>query len=302
MPSINPGTLVVHPNKPEWGPGKVVKCDRESVWVFWRDAGDGTPKKMVRSVVNLQPAPSQNDPTLDNLPPLVSADGSLSHLKGWVTLNQAIARFLARFPGGFYDEQYLGDSSSGERRYKEAAHRDCVARLGAGQYQKLLTGDRATLVEELKRVYRSVNLISPYEKAAITDALEDASAAAHFLESLGKVIESPEPTETTFRPYLKAVCDLPTPRGRVATWPVATLIPYLMFPDRHLFLKPTVTENAATMLGFNLNYNATPNWLTYHRLVEMGRLYMDRLADLKPRDMIDVQSFFWVACGGYDRD
>jgi hypothetical protein len=68
-----------------------------------------------------------------------------------------------------------------------------------------------------------------------------------------------------------------------------------------VFLKPEVTNAAATTLGFNLNYAASPNWLTYSRLLMMGRVYMEQLAELKPRDLIDVQSFIWVVCGGYDK-
>ncbi|MCC6228091.1 MAG: DUF3553 domain-containing protein [Phycisphaerales bacterium] len=299
---IKSGMLVVHPNKPEWGPGKVAKVDREYVWVFWRDANGGEVKKIARSVITLETAPDQSDPILDNLPPLLDSMGAPVGLPRRQTLPQAVARFLGRFPGGFHDPAYLGDMHSGERAYKEAAHRECVERFGGGRYARLLAENRAQLVEEVKRTYRSVNLIAVFEKAALTDALESIEAALPFLECLGRVIATETVSEETFVPYLKSVCDLPTPRGRVATWPIATVIPFLMQPDRHLFLKPSVTEVAADVLGFNLNYDPTPNWLTYSRLLEMGRVYFNGLRELRPRDMIDVQSFFWVACGGYDRN
>ncbi len=32
----------------------------------------------------------------------------------------------------------------------------------------------------------------------------------------------------------------------------------------------------------------------------MAEIYKEKLAPLVPVDMIDVQSFFWVACGGYE--
>lgn len=294
---IKAGMLVVHPRKPEWGPGRVVKIDRDCAWVFWRDADGGEAKRMDRRLVSLQPATTQSDPTLDNLPPLTDARGQLVGIPKRLSLQQAIGRFTARFPGGFYDAGYV----AGERGYKEAAHRECVQRFGSGRFARLLRSDCALLVEEVMRTYRSINLLAVFEKAALTDALAEAQAARPFLAALGRVLEDASVSEANFGPYLGAVCDLPSPRGRVATWPVATLIPFLMQPDRHMFLKPSVTEKAAEVLGFNLNYRATPNWPTYSRLLEMGRVYMDRLGELKPRDLIDVQSFSWVVCGGYDK-
>ena len=78
-------------------------------------------------------------------------------------------------------------------------------------------------------------------------------------------------------------------------------MPFIAQPDRHVFLKPDVTKEAAKRLGFNLNYKPQPNWLTYSHVLKMAAIYREKLASLKPRDMIDVQSFFWVACGGADR-
>jgi hypothetical protein len=80
---------------------------------------------------------------------------------------------------------------------------------------------------------------------------------------------------------------------------VATIIPFLAQPNRHMFLKPEVTRKAADSLGFELNYRPEPNWLTYKSLLRMADIYGQRLAYLEPRDLIDVQSFFYVACGGY---
>jgi hypothetical protein len=92
---------------------------------------------------------------------------------------------------------------------------------------------------------------------------------------------------------------LPAERGPVAKWTVATIIPFLAQPNRFMFLKPEVTKKAADSLGFELNYKAEPNWLTYKCLLRMADIYGQKLAYLKPRDLIDVQSFFYVACGGY---
>lgn len=299
MSDLKSGMLVIHPLRPEWGPGKVVNVGPESISVFWRDTEENIVKKMVRSAVKLQLATSQCDPILDNLPPLIKADGTFVGLPARLTLKQARKKFLSRFPGGFYDPEFIGTPKRGEWQYKWDAHRDCVTRLGNGEFRRLLASDQQKLRLEVLRCYTSLNLLSVFEKAAVADAFRDEPASLNFLSALASVLDSKTARQETFEPYLKALTDLPAERGKVATWPVATLIPFLMYPEQHLFLKPGVTQKAADTLAFSLNYRAEPNWLTYRRLLEMGGQYMELLADLKPRNMIDVQSFFWVVCGGY---
>ncbi|QNN21756.1 DUF3553 domain-containing protein [Planctomycetales bacterium ZRK34] len=294
------GMIVVHPARPKWGPGKVVRVEYDKVHVIWRDLPEQEAKKIVSSVVPLTLAPIQHDPILDNLPPLVEEDGTLKLPAERLTVKQAVEQFRAIFPQGFNDPKYLGNSDYGERTYKWAAHELFVATLGNGQLRDLIATDTAEAVVRVERCVGRVNLLYPTEAAALRDAMKDGDAARNFLSTLADLLDTDRPNEELFAPYAKAVIDLPAERGRVATWPVATIMPYLAQPNRHMFLKPTITEKAASVLAFNLNYQPTPNWLTYSSLLRMSEVYRDKLQDLVPRDMIDVQSFFWITCGGYD--
>ena len=47
-------------------------------------------------------------------------------------------------------------------------------------------------------------------------------------------------------------------------------------------------------LGFDFAYSSTPNWDTYSSFLELCRTVNRDLADLGPRDQIDIQSFLWV--------
>jgi hypothetical protein len=67
-----------------------------------------------------------------------------------------------------------------------------------------------------------------------------------------------------------------------------------------MFVKPTIAQKAAERLAFNLHYEAQPNWATYSAVLRMSSIYMDLLADLAPRDFIDIQSFFWVTGDKFD--
>lgn len=298
--AIKLGMIVRHPNKPEWGPGKVVKLAAGKAWVVWRDLPDREAKVLVLTHAPLVPADDQHDPVLDNLPPLTEEGGKLVLPRLRVPFDDAVAQFLNRFPLGFKDPGYIGDRVTGERMYKWVAHEAFVRRLGDGRLRQLLASEPDAAVAEIVRCVREVNLVSPFEKAAFSDGMADAQAARRLAGALADLIEAEQPDEATFGSYAQALVSIPAERGRVATWPVATLIPYLLQPDRHMFLKPEVTQNAAEALGFHLNYRATPNWTTYSRLLAMTRLYREKLKPLAPQDNIDVQSFYWVACGGYE--
>jgi hypothetical protein len=75
---------------------------------------------------------------------------------------------------------------------------------------------------------------------------------------------------------------------------LVTVFGFLALPDVHFFLKPMVTRAAAREYGFDFRYTSRPNWDTYSNLLDFARLVRSDLKDLRPRDMIDIQSFLWV--------
>ena len=81
---------------------------------------------------------------------------------------------------------------------------------------------------------------------------------------------------------------------RVLTWPLVTVFGFIAQPHKHIFLKPNVTRKAAREYGFDFAYRSRPNWDTYESLREFADLIRSDIDDLKPLDMIDIQSFIWV--------
>ena len=61
-----------------------------------------------------------------------------------------------------------------------------------------------------------------------------------------------------------------------------------------MFLKPNVTRRAAEVYGFDFVYRSKPNWETYSCLLAFADHVRKHQRALKPRDMIDLQSFVWV--------
>ncbi len=66
------GLVVLHPRKPEWGPGRVLAVQGSRVTVYFRDLPGDHPEDAVRTIdttfVSLNSADNQSDPFLDNLP------------------------------------------------------------------------------------------------------------------------------------------------------------------------------------------------------------------------------------------
>src|SRR5208282_2464644 len=166
--------------------------------------------------------------------------------------------------------------------------------LGIQDAAKLLAaGDLRALAAKGLSVLGAVNLISQFESAAFHDAMRDDRAVEALFSSLLILLDADPISEPAFQPYADAVNALPAERGKVASWPIATAFPYLARPDRFMFLKPQVTRSAAESLGFDLKYDAAPNWRTYDALLRMGNVYLELLRPLGARDFVDVQSFIY---------
>jgi hypothetical protein len=80
----------------------------------------------------------------------------------------------------------------------------------------------------------------------------------------------------------------------VLTWPLVTVFGFIAQPAVHMFLKPMVTRAAAAAYGVDFHYSSRPNWNTYASVLDFARVVRRDVADLRPRDMIDMQSFIWV--------
>ena len=56
----------------------------------------------------------------------------------------------------------------------------------------------------------------------------------------------------------------------------------------------SATRRAAEAYGFDFTYHSKLQWSTYASLLAFARQVRADVADLEPRDQIDIQSFLWV--------
>ena len=200
-------------------------------------------------------------------------------------------KFLRFFPGGYRDETYL----DWERGYKWDAHVRFEAELGRARFRALLgAGRHSEVASRAVAIESRTNLLFSFEKMALRDAVRTPAGAKRFAEGLFELLYGRGDAEGRFSGWCAAVESLPRRQTRVLTWPLVTVFGFLARPREHIFLKPVVTRRAAEAYGYPFAYVSRPSWPTYRSLVGFAERVRRDTRDLKPRDMIDLQSFIWV--------
>jgi hypothetical protein len=201
----------------------------------------------------------------------------------FVGYDGARARFLRIFPGGFMSQIYLGDEKVGERNYKLRA-RSRLDELVPLEQAREAQG----VGEAISGVFQSTNLLSPFEKMRVRDALRGPNADA-FVRSAAEFALGDR------RQGLAAMASALKPNG-AAKWTTVTYLPFLWRPDAHMFLKPEVTRKFASRVGhrFEHDYSAALDVGVYDSLLDLVAETRAELEGLAPRDNIDIQSFIWI--------
>jgi hypothetical protein len=188
-------------------------------------------------------------------------------------------RFLTFFPNGFHSGGY----ASQERDYKLAAK----AKLDeTAPLENAING--TGFGEPVLAVFRATNMLSPFEKTRLQDVLR-GPRADDFVRAAARF------TLDASKPHLLAMEQALKPHDN-AKWIVATYLPYLWRPDTHMFLKPEATKDFAARVGhrFADDYDARLNLPVYESLLDLVARTERELADMRPRDRIDIQSLIWV--------
>ena len=221
----------------------------------------------------------------------VDAELERRHLPGM------IATFTDHYPGGFYGEK----QSEEERDYKLAAREMCLELLGKKEFDALLKKrDWSELFERAKRVVNSTNLIQgSFEKPKLLDALREPEIAAPFFSALSDVLWGEDEFFVRFQRW----CDT-LEKLKLHKWTYATYFVFLADPKHGMFVKPTMLQKSLEISKYPLIYESAPSAALYRKIVEFSYWLKERISVLKPRDLIDVQSFMWhmAPTGRYSED
>ena len=200
-------------------------------------------------------------------------------------------KFLYYFPGGFHDETYI----DWERNYKWKAHQQWEELLNRNELRHLLKQkEYSEIAARAIRIESRTNLLFSFEKMALRDAVKPSAGARLFSQGLYEFLHGSQRMHERFARWVEMIALLPRKQTRVLTWPLVTVFGFIAQPDVHIFLKPNVTRIAARKFGFDFHYKTRPSWETYSEFLQFGETVRSEVMDLRPRDMIDIQSFIWV--------
>lgn len=274
------GDRVRHPTKDDWGLGEVLADSTvESVRIFFVEVGEKTISLKLIQPIKVSGAEAVH-PGLDNL----KIEKSASGIK-YQSLAESIQFFLTEYPEGFYGEKFKQE----ERDYKVEAHEMALDLLDRKPFQSLLAQeDFMEIRRRAMRVVNKTNIISPHEIISLNNGLADEGTQTAFSITLYRLLYGEEELRQRFEAFSGVLGDAGADK-----WPVISYFLFLVFPDKYMFVKPTIMQHLSDLCRFEINYKPQLNWLTYKCILEFSNYLMDVLSDLNPRDMIDVQSFMW---------
>lgn len=294
MSELVNGMLVQHASL---GIGKVVAIEATAVHVFFPESEKRFAAKLRWPVARplLRTEGVEQDAWLSDLSPFSFdvASGRYALPAGWLTPEQAIADFLAQFPGGFADPAYLGNPPARRSRASRwrAAQLEWARIFGSGDdEQPLAAGDIRELVARALRMEESLALVSgPFQRGELKTVFRDPGATRAFFEALIGLLSVRLPTRARHEQLFAAVRGLGLEPG--LAWAVATVFPFIADPARHVFLWPRSACAAAERLGFVFRFDETPNWTTYNALRAVWARLLETLKANGARDFVDVEAF-----------
>lgn len=191
----------------------------------------------------------------------------------------ALARFRRYFPRGFRASDFDGS----ERQYKLDARNRLDSEV---PLEAALAG--SGYGEAVLSIFQSTNLLSPYEKMRLKPLLRGPGADG-FVQAAARFAKG------EIAPALAAMQRLLAPHDN-AKWTVVTYLPFLWCSEEHMFLKPTVTQDFARRVGHPFAFDYQPALVpgVYSSLLDLVKVTRANVAELAPRDNIDLQGFIWV--------
>lgn len=214
--------------------------------------------------------------------------------------NECIQKFLRAFPRGFTDENFL----SWERDFKWKAHESWLLALNKKEFKRLITnGDYEDIARRAMSAESSTNFLLTPEKYALQRAIRDERGAQLFSKGLFQLLYGTADLGKRFELWCRAIGELPgvkvltaRPKNKekVYSWSTLTVFPFLAQPEIHAFLKAEEVKKAAANYGYPLTFNSTVSWVGYAHYLEFCDEIKTDLKKLKPKDMIDIQSFIAV--------
>ena len=273
---------VMNERIPDWGIGKVIDItNQDRAKVFFEYGGYRTFVRKKNSLtevshseVNVDSFVHINSNTMDEEKKILYKD--------LLTLQKY---FLQEFPAGFNDKKY----HDSERDYKDEGHAFAIETLDQKSFEKYLHAeDYGEITILVLKVVNKLNLLFPNEKTALKDGLKEEENQKRFAQSLYGLLYGTDEFKDRFWDWIRTLAAIGADK-----WTIATYFLFIVYPDKYMFVKPTITQTAADMNAYPIAYTPSLNWNTYNKILKFSEYLKQGIHKLEPKDMIDVQSFMW---------
>lgn len=294
MAGLQNGMLVRHATL---GLGKVVAVERTAVHVFFPggDSRFAAKLRLPAALGLLRTDGIAPDARLEGLTAfaLDPKAGRYGLAASWVTHDEAVAQFLAKYPGGFSDPALVAGKQARAACWR-AAHDSWVENFGEGRGPSLLAADDVDeLVARALKVDRALAVVHPaVDAGAVRAALGDEGPARDFLSALLELLSVPSPARARFEKLFTAARELPVEAAQ--QWLVATLFAFVASPARHVLVRPKITFEAAERLGADVGPTAAPTWQAYEAVRTLCGQLLEELRRHGATDFMDVEAFLHV--------
>jgi hypothetical protein len=297
--------IVRFPSRPEWGRGLLVE-ERDGKRYY--DFEDGERHVLLEQgwskleeVMLPDKERAQLERRLKGIAQRKEAVAKRSKKRGAVGKTAAsfadqLAFFDAKFAGGFLGEKYVEDERAPADRRGPKGYKERILLLARDTLSKealesaKAAGDFTGVVDRVRKVMQSAfTLMHPQSDVVPFTNMVPANHEA-FVATLLDLLHGTGPYAGRFDRYVEVLA-----RTKV-TWPLASFVPAVYFPNEHLFIKPQPIEEQASILGMSVGFDPEPTAEGYERMRAVGEEVRKRLAEAghAPRDLLDVYTFIWL--------
>jgi hypothetical protein len=294
MAGLQNGMLVRHATL---GLGKVVAVEPTAVHVFFPSGESRFAAKLrlPAALGLLRTDGIASDARLEGLTAfaLDPKAGRYALAASWMTHDEAVAQFLAKFPGGFSDPALVAGKQARVARWR-AAHDSWAEGFAEGKGARLLAaGEVDEIVARALKIDRALAVLHPaVDVEAVRLAMDAEGPARGFLAALLELLSVPSPRRARFEKLFAATRELPVEAAQ--QWLVATLFPFIASPGRHVLIRPNFTFNAAERLGADVGPTDFPTWPAYEAVRTLCAQLLEELRRYGATDFVDVESFLYV--------
>ena len=183
-------------------------------------------------------------------------------------LREAQGTFLARYPGGFADQELV---DIGKKHNVGKVSELAQAALAKKNFSKANL-NRTQLLDDIVKIVTRSSMVSLFEKPKYRDYVRGLSRddREYLVEGYRKLFHANQ--AQGFEQVLDVLRE-----GKLAKWSLMTICLFYLKPEQEVFVKPTTTKNVLRQFEVqDLVYKPQPTWAFY-------AAYRDLINDMKSR-------------------